>query len=63
MGLLNLANGIKIIQGNRLKSLNYLKNNIINLIVDLLTQLNELFKNKGIIFTLNKIQGKTENIK
>ena len=63
MGLMNLANSIKIIQGNKLKSLNYLKNNITNMSVDLLTQLNELFKNKGIIFTLNIIPGKTENIK
>ena len=63
MGLMNLANGIKILQGNKLKSLNYLNNNITSMSVDLLTQLNEIFKNKGIVFTLNKIQGKTDNIK
>ena len=63
MGLMNLANCIKLIQGNKLKSVNYLENNITDVTFDLLKQLNDVFKNKGFVFILNKIPGKTEKVK
>ena len=63
MGFMNLANTIKVLQGNKLKKVNYLENNITNTSLGLLTQFNEIFKNKGVIFHLNKIPGETDKIK
>ena len=63
MGLMNLANSIKVMKGNKLKFVNYLENNITNEALGLLIQFNDIFKNKGVIFSLNKIEGKTDQIK
>ena len=63
MGFMNLANTIKIIQGNKLKTVNYLENNITGTSLGILTQFNEIFKNKGVIFILNKIGNESDKIK
>ena len=63
MGFMNLANSIKVLQENKLKFVNYLENNITNMSIGLLTQFNEIFKNKGVVFSLNKIPGETDKIK
>ena len=63
MGFMNLANSIKALQGNKLKKVNYLENNITNTSLGLLTQFNDIFKNKGVVFYLNKIGGETDKTK
>ena len=63
MGFINLANSIKVLQSNKLKSVNYQHNNITNMALGILTQFNDVFKNKGVVFTLNKIPGETDKIK
>ena len=63
MGFMNLANSIKVMKGNKLKYVNYLENNISSAALGVLVQFNEIFKNKGVVFALNKIEGETDKIK
>ena len=63
MGFMNLSNNIKIALGNKLKYVNYLENNITSMTIGALAQFNEIFKNKGVVFALNKIPGETDKIK
>ena len=63
MGFMNLANSIKVMKGNKLKYVNYLENNISSAALGVLIQFNEIFKNKGVVFALNKIEGETDKIK
>ena len=63
MGFMNLSNNIKISQGNKLKYVNYLENNITSMTIGVLTKFNEIFKKKGVVFALNKIPGETDKIK
>ena len=60
MGFITLINSIKIISNNNLKYINYKENNITSTSLGILKASNEIFKNKGIIFALNKIDG-TDN--
>ena len=60
MGFITLINSIKIISNNNLKYINYKENNITSTSLGILKASNEIFKNKGIIFSLNKIDG-TDN--
>ena len=62
MGFINLVNSIKMLKENKLKCINFLDNNITNTTIGILTQFNDIFKNKGVIFILNKIEG-DNNIK
>jgi hypothetical protein len=61
MGFITLVNSIKMLQNNSLKYVNYQENNITQITLGILRGSNEAFKNKGIIFALNKIPGETEN--
>ena len=63
MGFMNLANSVKALQSNKLKYVNYQENIISNMSLGILKQFNDVFKNKGVIFVLNKIPGITDNIK
>ena len=58
MGFMNLANSIKVMKGNKLKFVNYLENNITSESLGLFMQFNDIFKNKGVVFSLNKIEKK-----
>ena len=61
MGFITLVNSIKMLQNNSLKYVNYQENNITQITLGILRGSNEAFKNKGIVFALNKIPGETEN--
>jgi hypothetical protein len=57
MGFITLVNSLKMIQNSKLKFINYQGNNITQLALGILKASNEMFKTKGIVFTLNKIEG------
>ena len=57
MGFITLVNSLKIIQNSKLKFINYQGNNITPIALGILRGSNEMFKTKGIVFTLNKIEG------
>ena len=57
MGFTTLVNTIKILQNIKLKSINYQGNNITSRSLGILRALNEIFKSKGIVFILNKMEG------
>ena len=57
MGFTTLVNTIKILQNIKLKSINYWGNNITPITLGILRASNEIFKNKGIVFILNKMEG------
>ena len=63
MGFMNLTSIIKVLKENKLKYVNYLENDITSMALGSLMQFNEIFKNKGVIFILNKIEGETDKIK
>ena len=61
MGFITLVNSIKMLQNSKLKYVNYQENNITQIALGILRGSNDLFKTKGIVFALNKIEGETEN--
>ena len=61
MGIVTLVNSLKMINNTKLKYINYQDNNITQIALGVLKNSNEFFKNKGIIFVLNNIDGKVEN--
>ena len=61
MGFITLVNSIRILPNSKLNSVNYQENNITQIALGILKGSNEIFKNKGIVFKLNKIDGETEN--
>ena len=61
MGFITLVNSIRILPNSKLNSVNYQENNITQIALGILKGSNEIFKNKGIVFKLNKIEGETES--
>ena len=61
MGFITLVNSLKILPNTRLKYVNYQENNITPVSLGIIRASNEIFKNKGIVFALNKIEGETDN--
>ena len=59
MGFITLVNSIRIIPNSKLKMVNYQENNITQIALGILKGSNEIFKSKGIIFILNKIEGES----
>ena len=57
MGFITLVNSIRIITNSKLKMVNYQENNITQIALGILKGSNEIFKSKGIVFILNKIEG------
>ena len=61
MGFITLVNSIRILPNSKLKFINYQENNITQIALGILKGSNEIFKNKGISFKLNRIEGENEN--
>ena len=59
MGFITLVNSIRIIPNSKLKMVNYQDNNITQTSLGILRGSNEVFKNKGIVFKINKIEGES----
>ena len=59
MGFITLVNSIRILPNSKLKMVNYQDNNITQTSLGILRGSNEVFKNKGIVFKLNKIEGES----
>jgi Ran GTPase-activating protein (RanGAP) involved in mRNA processing and transport len=60
MGFITLVNSIRILPNSKLKFVNYQENNITQIALGILKGSNEIFKNKGITFKLNRIEGESE---
>lgn len=59
MGFITLINSIRTLSNTKLKMVNYLENNITQIALGILKGSNEVFKNKGIVFKMNKIEGES----
>ena len=59
MGFITLVNSIRILPNSKLKMVNYQDNNITQTSLGILRGSNEVFKNKGIVFKINKIEGES----
>ena len=60
MGFITLVNRIRILLNSKLKFVNYQENNITQIALGILKGYNEIFKNKGITFKLDEIEGEAE---
>ena len=61
MGFITLVNSIKMLPNSKIKLINYQENNITQIALGILKGSNQIFKTKGILFKLNKIEGENEN--
>ena len=59
MGFITLVNSIRILPLTKLRSVNYQENNITQTSLGILKGVNLIFKNKGIVFKINKIEGES----
>jgi hypothetical protein len=62
MGFQSLVKTIQGSENSKMKYVNFHKNNITKVALDILKKFNDFFKKKKVVFALDKIEGETENI-
>ena len=62
MGFSNLVNTIQSSENSKMKYINFHKNNVTKMALDILKKFNDFFKKKKVVFALDKIEGETDNI-
>ena len=62
MGFRNLVNTIQSSENSKMKYINFHKNNVTKMALDILKKFNDFFKKKKVVFALDKIEGETDNI-
>ena len=62
MGFNNLVNTIQSNENSKMKYVNFHKNNVTKIALDILRKFNDFFKKKKVVFALDKIEGETDNI-
>ena len=62
MGFQSLVKTIQVSENSKMKYVNFHKNNITKVALDILKKFNDFFKKKKVVFALDKIEGETENI-
>ena len=62
MGFNNLVNTIQSSENSKMKYINFHKNNVTKMALDILKKFNDFFKKKKVVFALDKIEGETDNI-
>ena len=62
MGFNNLVNTIQSNENSKMKYVNFHKNNVTKIALDILRKFNDFFKKKKVVFALDKIEGEMDNI-
>ena len=62
MGFSNLVNTIQSSENSKMKYVNFHKNNVTKMALDILRKFNDYFKKKKVVFALDKIEGEMDNI-
>ena len=62
MGFSNLVNTIQSSENSKMKYVNFHKNAVTKMALDILRKFNDYFKKKKVVFALDKIEGETDNI-
>ena len=62
MGFSNLVNTIQSTENSKMKYVNFHKNNVTKIALDILKKFNDFFKKKKVVFALDKIEGGMDNI-
>ena len=62
MGFNNLVNTIQSNENSKMKYVNFHKNNVTKIALNILRKFNDFFKKKKVVFALDKIEGEMDNI-
>ena len=62
MGFNNIVNTIQSSENSKMKYVNFHKNNVTKIALDILRKFNDFFKKKKVVFALDKIEGEMDNI-
>ena len=62
MGFINLVNTIQSSENCKMKYVNFHKNTVTKVALDILKKFNDYFKKKKVVFALDKIEGENDSI-